>query len=94
MTKTATVNGNGQRKWWFLAPVLTIGGVVFGAGMMKASIENGVKTNAAKNIEQDECIDRNTSDIHRLENIQGRIDERLKNIQADVQTLVQRSGGG
>jgi hypothetical protein len=92
MTKEAS-NGNGQKKLWFIIPAITIVSLVAGFSASTAVTRVGVAANTAKNAEQDLCIRQNTAKNAEQDTVAARIDERLKAMQEDLKTLVERSDG-
>lgn len=71
---------NGQKRWWIITPVLTIAGMVFGAG--------GVTyTTRAAVAQQGRCIEALTAKTAATELAQARIDERLKAIDASLKRI-------
>ena len=92
MAKEAS-NGNGQRKYWFIIPAVTVAGIVFGAGGMRVAVEKDVAANTTRNAEQTIAIAKNAETNQRQETVLARIDERLASIQKDVGHLLEWAGG-
>ena len=86
MATEATNNGNGQRKYWFIIPAIALGSMIAGFSTSFAVTRIGVTANKERNVEQDACIKTNADDIRQLSTTQARIDERLRSIQANVET--------
>ncbi len=87
-------NDNGRKydRWW-IQTLVTLGTMLLAVGIAYATLKSEVGHTAIKDAEQDKCIERNAADIRRIDNMQTRIDERLKTIQRDVGTLVERGDG-
>ena len=71
---------NGQRKWWFITPMLALAGVVFGAGGMAYTTRDSLA-------KHEQCIEALTAKATETEVAQARIDERLKAIDASLKRI-------
>jgi hypothetical protein len=83
---TADGNTGGQKKWWVLAPAMTVAGIIFGAGGVTFSTRNAVA-------DQSRCIEELRVKTVQTEVAQARIDERLRSIDAqllEIKTMLQQ----
>lgn len=71
---------NGQKRWWIITPVLTIAGMIFGAGGMAYTTSAGLD-------KHERCIEVLTAKATETEVAQARIDERLKAIDASLKRI-------
>lgn len=71
---------NGQRKWWFITPVIAVASLVFGAGGMAYTTSAGLN-------KHERCIEVLTAKATETEVAQARIDERLKAIDASLKRI-------
>lgn len=73
-------NANGQKRWWFVGLLLTVAGIVFGAGGVTYTTRDAV-------LEHGKCIEALRAKTAEAEVAQARIDERLKAIEAGVRRI-------
>lgn len=71
---------NGQKKWWFIGPVLALAGVVFGAGGMAYTTRDSLD-------KHERCIEALTQKAAQSEVVQARIDERMKAIDESLKRI-------
>jgi len=68
------------KKWWVITPLLTIAGIVFGAGGMACNTRASLQR-------QDKCIEQLMARSMAMEVAHGRMDERLKAISCQLQEI-------
>lgn len=73
-------NGNGQRKWWFITPVIAVASLVFGAGGMAYTTSEALA-------KHEKCIEALTAKAAQTEVTQARLDERLKAIDESLKRI-------
>lgn len=73
-------NANGQKKWWFITPLIAVASLVFGAGGMAYSTCDRIAMH-------DKSIESLTAKAAQLDIVYARIDERLKAIDSVLRRI-------